>query len=40
MGDGEREGVGDGGGVCGASRAFICRLDIGVQAGMGSFHTL
>lgn len=39
MADGEREDVGDGG-VCGASRAFICRLDIGVQAGMGSFHTL
>ena len=38
MADGEREGVGDG--VCGVRRAFICRLDIGVQAGMGSFHTL
>lgn len=37
MGDSQREDVGDGTGV--ATRAFICRLDVGIQAGEGSFHT-
>lgn len=36
VGDSQREDVGDGTGV--ASRAFIRRLDVGIQAGEGSFH--